>query len=148
MACVNGVKPRKKKIETKELNSNTEYYIRAFATNNLGTSYGNELKFITLKDITYEVLFFEFTPDTGNNTSRLKYDIKFINPNDISIRGFHKITTNADGLISSNIATSSSPCYEINANSSCTISFDEEDSFDIGMVNSIELVSVEYNLEN
>ncbi|WP_111710359.1 hypothetical protein [Lutibacter citreus] len=135
-------------IEVQELNSNTEYYIRAFATNSLGTSYGNELRFTTLKDITYEVLFFEFTPDTGNNTSRLKYDIKFINPNDISIRGFHKITTNADGLISSNIATSSSPCYEINANSSCTISFDEEDSFDIGMVNSIELVSVEYNLEN
>ena len=135
-------------VEVLNLESNTDYYARAFATNSLGTSYGNELNFTTLKDITYEVILFEFTPDTGNNTSRLKYQIKFDNLNDISINGFHKITLNIDGLISSNIASSSSPCYEISANSSCTISFDEEESFDIGMINSIELVSVEYNFEN
>jgi len=135
-------------VEILNLESNTDYYARAFATNSLGTSYGNELNFTTLKDITYEVILFEFTPDTGNNTSRLKYQIKFDNLNDISINGFHKITLNIDGLVSSNIASSSSPCYEISANSSCTISFDEEESFDIGMINSIELVSVEYNFEN
>ena len=135
-------------VEVLNLESNTDYYARAFATNSLGTSYGNELNFTTLKDITYEVILFEFTPDTGNNTSRLKYQIKFNNLNDISINGFHKITLNIDGLVSSNIASSSSPCYEISANSSCTISFDEEESFDIGMINSIELVSVEYNFEN
>ena len=135
-------------VEILNLESNTDYYARAFATNSLGTSYGNELNFTTLKDITYEVILFEFTPDTGNNTSRLKYQIKFDNLNDISINGFHKITLNIDGLVSSNIASSSSPCYEISANSSCTISFDEEESFDTGMINSIELVSVEYNFEN
>ena len=135
-------------VEILNLESNTDYYARAFATNSLGTSYGNELNFTTLKDITYEVILFEFTPDTGNNTSRLKYQIKFDNLNDISINGFHKITLNIDGLVSSNMASSSSPCYEISANSSCTISFDEEESFDIGMINSIELVSVEYNFEN
>ena len=135
-------------VEILNLESNTDYYARAFATNSLGTSYGNELNFTTLKDITYEVILFEFTPDTGNNTSRLKYQIKFNNLNDISINGFHKITLNIDGLVSSNIASSSSPCYEISANSSCTISFDEEESFDTGMINSIELVSVEYNFEN
>ena len=101
-----------------------------------------------LENVTYEVILFEFTPDTGNNTSRLRYEIKFSNPNDTAINGFHKITTNADGIISSNIATDSSPCYLIEANSDCTISFDEEQSFDLGMVNSIELVSVEYNFEN
>ncbi|RAJ12973.1 hypothetical protein [Olleya aquimaris] len=101
-----------------------------------------------LENVTYEVILFEFTPDTGNNTSRLRYEIKFSNPNDFAINGFHKITINADGIISSNIATDSSPCYLIGANSDCTINFDEEDSFDIGMVNSIELVSVEYNFEN
>ena len=135
-------------VEILNLESNTDYYARAFATNSLGTSYGNELNFTTLKDITYEVILFEFTPDTGNNTSRLKYQIKFNNLNDISINGFHKITLNIDGLVSSNIASSSSPCYEISANSSCTINFDEEESFDTGMINSIELVSVEYNFEN
>ena len=101
-----------------------------------------------LENVTYEVILFEFTPDTGNNTSRLRYEIKFSNPNNTAINGFHKITTNADGIISSNIATDSSPCYLIEANSDCTVSFDEEQSFDIGMVNSIELVSVEYNFEN
>lgn len=100
-----------------------------------------------LQDVTYEVILFEFTPDTGNNTSRLRYEIKLSNPNDTEITGFHKITMNIDGLISSNIATDSSPCYLIGANSDCTISFDEEESFDIGMINSIELVSVEYIFE-
>lgn len=101
-----------------------------------------------LENVTHEVILFEFTPDTGNNTSRLRYEIKFSNPNDTAINGFFKITTNTDGIISSNIATDSSPCYLIEANSDCTVSFDEEQSFDIGMVNSIELVSVEYNFEN
>jgi hypothetical protein len=133
------------------LESNTDYFVRAFATNSLGTSYGNEQNFTTLKNITYNVLFFEFTPDTGNNTSRLRYEIQFNNPNNININGFHKITirTEANGveIVSSKIGNDSSPCYEISANSNCSISFDEEESFDIGMVNSIELVSVEYNYE-
>lgn len=100
-----------------------------------------------LQNITYEVILFEFTPDTGNNTNRLRYEIKFSNPNNTAITGFHKITTNIDGIISSNIATSSSPCYVIGANSDCTISFDEEESLNIGIVSSIELVSVEYKIE-
>lgn len=135
-------------VEIPNLESNTNYHVRAFATNSLGTSYGNEVVFKTLKAITYEVLFFEFTSDTGNNSSRLRYDIKFNNLNDISVNGFPKITLNIDGLVSSNIASSASPCYSIAENSSCIISFDEEDSFDIGMINSIELVSVDYNFEN
>lgn len=101
-----------------------------------------------LQNVTYEVVLFEFTSDTGNDSSRLLYEIKFTNQNNISVNGFHKITLNTDGIISSNIATDSSPCYLIEANSDCTISFDEEQSFDIGIVNSIELVSVEYNFEN
>jgi len=106
------------------------------------------IKVPVLENVTHEVLLFEFTPDTGNNSLRLRYEIQFNNPNDVTIHGFHKITTNSDGLVMSTLATDSSPCYEIAANSSCIISFDEEDSFDIGTVSSIELVSVEYNLEN
>ncbi len=104
------------------------------------------------ENVTYEVILFEFTPDTGNNTSRLRYEIKFSNLNNTAINGFHRITikTTANGVSieSSNIATDSSPCYLIEANSDCTINFDEEQSFDIGMVNSIELVNVEYNFVN
>lgn len=101
-----------------------------------------------LEEVTHEVLLFDFTPDTGNNSLRLQYEIQFNNPNNVPIIGFHRITTNADGMISTSLSTNFSPCYEIAANSSCIVSFDEEDSFDIGMVNSIELVSVEYNIEN
>jgi len=103
---------------------------------------------IELEDVTFEVLLFEFTPDTGNNSFRLQYEIRFTNPNNVSINGFHRVTINADGIVSSNIATDSSPCFTIAANSDCTISFDEEDSFDIARVNSIELVSVEYIFAN
>lgn len=102
---------------------------------------------VALKAVTYEVLLFKFTPDTGNNSARLQYDIKFTNPNAVPINGFHRITTNADGLVSTSISTNHSPCYTIDANSACTLSFDEEDSFDIGRVNAIELVAVEYILK-
>lgn len=102
---------------------------------------------VELEAVTYEVLLFKFTPDTGNNSFRLQYEIKFSNPNAISINGFHKITLKADGLVSTSIASNNSPCYTIDANSDCTLSFDEEDSFNIGRVNVIELVSVEYVLK-
>ena len=102
---------------------------------------------VILEAVTYEVLFFKFTPDTGNNTSRLQYEIKFTNPNNSAVNGFHRVTLDADGLVSTSIASNHSPCYTINANSDCTLSFDAEDSFDLGRVNAIELVSVEYLLE-
>lgn len=33
-----------------------------------------------LQNVTIEVIQFEFTPDTGNNSSRLEYEIRFTNP--------------------------------------------------------------------
>ncbi len=39
-------------ILLEELESGTDYYIRAFATNGYGTSYGNELQFTTTEDVT------------------------------------------------------------------------------------------------
>lgn len=102
---------------------------------------------VELEKITHRVLLWEFTPDTGNETSRLRYEIEFHNPNDKVINGFYRITQNADGLVTTLISSNKSPCYEIGANSSCTVSFDGEDSFDIARIQSIELISVEYNLE-
>lgn len=101
-----------------------------------------------LLNVTNEVVLFEFTPDTGNNTSRLRYEIKFSNPNDTAINGFHRITTDVDGLVSTALSSNFSPCYLIEANSDCTIFFDAEESFNIGRVNSIQLLSVEYNIAN
>jgi hydroxyacyl-ACP dehydratase HTD2-like protein with hotdog domain len=38
------------------------------------------------KNVTYEVLIFEYTPDTGNNSSRFHYEIKYTNPNNVAIK--------------------------------------------------------------
>ncbi|WP_242203253.1 hypothetical protein [Aestuariivivens insulae] len=102
---------------------------------------------VALKEVTHNVIYWEFTPDTGNNTSRLRYEIEFQNPNDVAINGFYRITQNADGFVTTLFSSNKSPCYEIEANSTCTLSFDEEDSHDLGKLNSINLISVEYNIE-
>ncbi len=97
-----------------------------------------------LLEITNDVLSFEFTPDTGNNTSRLTYEIRFTNPNDVGIQGFPRVTLNIDGTVSTRIVSSGSPCTVIAADSSCNIIFDEEESLNTAVINSIELVSVAY----
>lgn len=99
-----------------------------------------------LKNVSVEIIFFEFIADTGNNSNRLRYEIKFVNPNNINVRGSHAITTNADGLITTQVSSTNSPCTEIEASSECTISYDEEGSLDLGTINFIELVSAEYTL--
>ena len=103
-----------------------------------------------LEGFTYEVLKFEFTPDTGNNTSRLQFEIKLNNPNANAVSGVPMLTMNADGLVTtasfSNYA--SVPCLEIAANSSCILTFDQESSLDLAVINSIQLLNVEYFLIN
>lgn len=105
---------------------------------------------LPLQNFSYEVLNFVFTPDTGNNTNRLKFDIKLNNPNNFVINGFAYITVNVDGTVSSsgflNGATSS--CGQIGPNSSCIFSYDKESSLNLGLVQSIQLVDVKYYLAN
>jgi hypothetical protein len=103
-----------------------------------------------LQNFTYEVLNFTFTPDTGNNTNRLKFDIKLNNPNNFVIRGFVYITTNADGVESSSgfLNGAISTCSEINPNSSCIFSFDKQALLSLGLIQSIQLVNVKYYLTN
>ena len=105
---------------------------------------------IPLQNFTYEVLNFNFTPDTGNNTNRLKFDIKLNNPNNFVIKGFAYITVNADGVESSSGFTNGaiSTCSEINPNSSCIFSFDKQSSLSLGLIQSIQLVNVKYYLTN
>jgi hypothetical protein len=101
----------------------------------------------TLKSITNEVLLFEYTPDTGKNSSRLRYEIKFTNPNNVAVKGVSIITMNMDGNIFKPIKRVP-PYTEIAANSSYTESFDVESAFDPQYVkiNSIKLVSAEFVL--
>lgn len=101
-----------------------------------------------LKSVTSEVILFNFTADTGNNTSRLQYEIQFTNPNPVAIRGFHVVTIDTDGITSSNIPTGTSACYQIEANAICTVRFDEQVSFDLGLIKSIKFISAEYNFDD
>ena len=102
---------------------------------------------VILKSITYEVLFFEFTADTGHTSSRLKYNIKYTNPNNVAVKGSSSVTLNYDGIILTPIKRVP-PYIDIEANSSYTESYDVESPFDfnLGKTNSIKFVSAKFVL--
>jgi len=102
-----------------------------------------------LEDFSYTVLNFMFTPDTGNNTNRLQFEIQLNNPNNFAATGLPILTLNTDGLESrGNLPGASIPCLQINANGNCILTYDQQSSLDIGLVNSIDLINVEYFLTN
>ncbi len=105
---------------------------------------------VPLQNFTYEILNFNFNPNTGNNTNRLKFDIKLNNLNNFAINGFAYITVNVDGTVSSsgflNGATSS--CSQISPNSNCIFSYDKESSLIQGTIQSIQITDVKYFLAN
>lgn len=103
-----------------------------------------------LENFSYEVLKFEFTPDTGNNTSRLQFEIKLTNPNSYAVSGLPVLTVEVDGLQtkSSFSNKASTPCYEIAANSSCILTYDQQESRDVVIIDSYELLDVQYYLKN
>ena len=100
----------------------------------------------SLTNFTYEVLNFNFTPNTGQNTNRLKFDIKLNNQNNYNVNGVAYISLNTDGLVSSSVFTNgtTSACNQINANSSCIFSYDKESSLNTGIIQSIQIVNVRY----
>jgi len=100
-----------------------------------------------LADVTSELLNFTYTPDTGNSTSRLEYQIRFSNPNNIIITGFYRVTIDIDGTESTMLSSADSPCYQMNANSQCTFSFDEVTTHLTGVPTNITFVSAEYMIE-
>lgn len=116
----------------------------------LGCSSDDKLEKETLKNITYEVILFEYTPDTGNNTSRFRYQIKFNNPNNVAVRGNYKITYDADGLILTPITKvpNDNPYDKIEANSFYIASYDVESALNptLGTLKSIKFVSAEFVL--
>ena len=95
----------------------------------LGCSSDNDVPEKTLKPVTYEVLLFEFTADTGNNSSRLHYEIKYTNPNDVAVKGTSSVTANYNGLILTPIKRVP-PYIEIGANSTYTEVYNVESPHD------------------
>ena len=103
-----------------------------------------------LENFSYEILVFEYTPDTGNNTSRLQMEIKLINSNNFKVKGFPYFTIKTDDLeFSTNYSSlATSSCLELNANSNCVFNLDLEESLDLGILNNPQLINVEYILTN
>ena len=92
----------------------------------------------TLKSITYEVLSFEFTADTGNNSSRLKYNIKYTNPNDVAVKGSTAVTMDYNGIILKPIKKVP-PYIEIGANSTYTEVYNVESPHDTQSLSSEQI---------
>lgn len=109
---------------------------------------------LELKNFTYEVLNFTFTPDTGNNTSRLKFEIKLNNPNNYAAEGIAYLTIRPAGdhieYTGHYSELASVPCHQITANSSCILTYDQEYPFnpDVGARESMAVVAVNYYVGN
>lgn len=107
-----------------------------------------------LKNFTYEILYFTFTPDTGNNTSSLKFEIKLNNPNNYAVEGLAFLTIRPAGdnfeYTGNYSELASVPCYKILGNSSCTLTYNQDYPYnpDVGAPESMELVSVKYYIAN
>lgn len=101
-----------------------------------------------LQNMSVEILEFNFTPDTGNNTSRLQFEIKIHNQTNTDVQGAPILVLLVDGEISTaNLsAQASNPCLEIAANSSCIFTYDKQTYLDLGYIESIYLSDVKYVL--
>lgn len=66
------------------LSQNTVYYVRAYATNSEGTSYGNEMIFATLTDTSFPVVTTTAATEIGSN--------RFTSGGNVSYDGGHPIT--------------------------------------------------------
>ncbi|TBN04792.1 hypothetical protein EYD45_05900 [Hyunsoonleella flava] len=105
-----------------------------------------------LTNFSYEVISFVFTPDTGNNTSRLQFEIKLNNENDFVVKGVPVLTIDSDNIQFSTSYSNDAiaPCYEIQANSSCNHTYDKETPLDPNLgppPSKFDLVSVKYVLK-
>lgn len=105
-----------------------------------------------LENFTYEVHFYTFIPDTGNNTSRLKFEIKLNNENPHPVKGLPFLTTKSGDFEFTRTYgdEASVPCDGIPANSSCMLTFDKEYplDLDLGIPEPMTLVNVKYYTVN
>lgn len=102
-----------------------------------------------LENFSFQLVDFQYIADTGNNTSRLWFEITLSNNNDFAVNGFPYLTVDSDGLIVSSASYAQdaiNPCLSIAANSTCSFIYDNEFTIDplVGTVTSIQFVNVEY----
>lgn len=71
------------------LSSNMTYYVRAYATNSVGTAYGNERSFITLESVSFPVVSTELAIDVTETSATLVGDVISDGGATITARGFY-----------------------------------------------------------
>jgi hypothetical protein len=92
----------------------------------------------TLENFTYEILNLTITEDTGNNTN-------------FDATGIPRLYVISDGLEFSGSYSNNAinPCYSISADSNCVLTFDQEESLDLGPApQNFEITDVDYVLTN
>lgn len=105
-----------------------------------------------LKNFSYEVLYFTFIPDTGNNTSQLKFEIKLNNGNNYAAEGMPFLTIRSEEMVYTRSFSNEiiNPCHAIAATSSCVLIFNKEYPLDPNNLEPsfMELVEVKYYVSN
>ena len=100
-----------------------------------------------LQNFSYEVINYDFTPDTGNNSSKLQFEVKLKNNNNFDVEGLPIFVMRVDGVESSvNYEGISGNCATISSNGFCTLKYTKETSFDTNITKSLELVSIKFLL--
>lgn len=100
-----------------------------------------------LKNFTYKVRSFNFISDTGNNSSKLSFEIALENNNNFSVEGLPIFTMREDGVeFNKSYTSETGSCSTIGANETCILTYQEETSFDFEKIESLALLSVKYLL--
>lgn len=105
----------------------------------------------TLENFTYQILSLNIIEDTGNNTWALQFEIQLNNNNDFDVTGIPRLYVVSNGLEFSGSYSNNAinPCYSISADSNCLLTFDQEESLNLGPApESFEITDVDYVLTN
>ncbi|NOY47149.1 MAG: hypothetical protein GXO84_02875 [Chlorobi bacterium] len=99
---------------------------------------------VIIEPVTFQLLDFEFTPQTETQEERVAYQIEFFNVNDFQVSGSPRVTLKIDGLEST--STPNADCQIILSNSSCILSYEVLGDSPLIFPISVEFVKAEYLL--
>ncbi|WP_299665441.1 hypothetical protein [uncultured Polaribacter sp.] len=97
-----------------------------------------------LKEFSYEILELSIITDTGNNTSKISYKIQLNNLSNNLVNGLPYLTVRLNNDSSTVSYAFKDGCSVLEANSNCIISYEAEDSLDLGIITAFSIENVEY----
>lgn len=100
-----------------------------------------------VNNFTYKLVRYNYTPNTGNNSSKLEFEVILENNNNFEIEGLPIFIMSGDGIeFSANYHVNSSSCSSISANSTCTFTYEKETPFTEESFSTLELVGIKFLL--